>query len=53
MLEPGVAIAAGETMVLSKLAALVFLTLVFFSDGVFFFPTGYTAWRRGRSDEGR
>ena len=53
MLEPGVAVAAGEAMGLSKLVVLVFFTLVFFSDGVFFFPTDDTVGRRERSDEGR
>ena len=52
MVEAGVAVAAGEAIGLSKSVVLAFLTLAFFSDGVFFFPAGYTAWRRGRSDEG-
>ena len=47
MLEPGVAVAAGEAMGLSKLVVLVFFTLVFFSDGVFFFPTDDTAGGAG------
>ena len=52
MLEPKVARAVGEAMGLSKLATLAVLTLVFSSDGVFFFPPDYTARRRVRSDEG-
>ena len=53
MLDPGVAVATGEAMGLSKLVVLVFLAMLFFPDGAFFFPTGHTAWRRGQSDEGR